>query len=108
MWKCLECGRKFRTVRAAERAANDGCPNCGGVDVDIDVESRPERPKTPPTILRPCPCGSGLESWPEHDARGIYLCRVCDKCRVEKLSHFRPEVLSDPDYEADEPIEEDQ
>ncbi|HEY7428865.1 MAG TPA: hypothetical protein VH682_31835 [Gemmataceae bacterium] len=40
MWKCMECGRKFRTVNAAERAANNGCPGCGGVDIDLDVESK--------------------------------------------------------------------
>ena len=34
MWKCLECGRKFRTTRAAERATFNGCPGCGGVDID--------------------------------------------------------------------------
>jgi DNA-directed RNA polymerase subunit RPC12/RpoP len=34
-FKCMECGRKFRTARAAERAANNGCPKCGGVDIDI-------------------------------------------------------------------------
>lgn len=55
----------------------------------------------------PCPCGSGKESWPEYDARGIYLCRVCYKCRRSKLSKFRREVLEDPHYAADEPIEED-
>ena len=102
MFKCLECGRKFRTAKAAEKAANDGCPGCGGVDIDLDVEERT------PAVTRPCPCGSGLESEAEYDARGIYLTRVCDRCRAEKLSHFRPEVLSDPNYEADEPIEEDQ
>jgi len=100
MWKCLECGRKFRTANAAERAANNGCPGCGGVDIDLDV-------KTPPTIFRPCVCGSGLESEEVLDARGIYICRVCDKCRDAKLRGFRPEVLTDPNYEADEPIEED-
>jgi hypothetical protein len=36
----MECGRKFRTVNAAERAANNGCPGCGGVDIDLDVESK--------------------------------------------------------------------
>lgn len=36
---CMECGRRFRTARAAERAANEGCPNCGGTDVDLNVES---------------------------------------------------------------------
>lgn len=34
---CMECGRKFRTVAAAERAAfgNTGCPRCGSTDVDL-------------------------------------------------------------------------
>lgn len=54
-----------------------------------------------------CPCGSGLDSWAEYDARGIYLARVCDRCREERLAIYRPEVLTDPGYEADEPIEED-
>ena len=53
-----------------------------------------------------CPCGSGLDSWWEHDAQGIPLCRVCDKCRTEKLSHYRPEILEGYTQEdVDEPIE---
>ena len=55
--------------------------------------------------IRPCPCGSGKDSWWEDDARGIPLCRVCDKCRKEKLKRYRPDVLSDANYWADEPIE---
>ena len=55
--------------------------------------------------MRECLCGSGKESWPEYDARGIYLCRVCEVCQEEKLAGYRPEVLTDGDYEADEPIE---
>lgn len=100
MWKCLECGKKYRTARAAERAARDGCSNCGGVDIDLDVDTKP-------TVFRPCSCGSGLESEEVLDARGIYIARVCDKCREAKLKGYRPEVLTDPNYEADEPIEED-
>ena len=43
MFACLECGRKFRTAGAAEKASMNGCPKCGGVDIDIDVPSqRPE------------------------------------------------------------------
>ncbi len=42
MYVCQECGRKFRTTRAAEKAALEGCPNCGGVDIDLDV--KPEEP----------------------------------------------------------------
>lgn len=55
---------------------------------------------------RPCPCGSGEPSWWEHDARGIPLARVCSTCRARKLRSYRPEVLTDSQYECDEPIEE--
>jgi hypothetical protein len=57
--------------------------------------------------LRPCWCGSGLERHAVRDARGIFLCYVCEKCRKEKLSKYRPDVLFDPDYWHDEPIDED-
>ena len=46
--------------------------------------------------------------WVERDARGIELGYVCEKCRSAKLSRYRPEVLSDPHYAHDEPIEPDQ
>ena len=52
-----------------------------------------------------CTCGSGKESVWIYDARHIPLARVCQDRRDEKLSRFRPEVLSNPNYEADEPIE---
>lgn len=46
------------------------------------------------------------ESWAEHDAQGIYLCRVCDVCRDAKLSQYRPEILTGYSQEdVDEPIE---
>lgn len=54
---------------------------------------------------RPCPCGSGLESFWVNDARGIPLCRTCDKCHDEKMKRYRKDVLTDPNYEASEPIE---
>ena len=57
--------------------------------------------------MKECKCGSGLESWWEHDARGIPLCRVCSKCKKEKLAKYRQDVLSDANYWSDEPIEED-
>ncbi len=47
------------------------------------------------------------ESWPEYDARGIYLFKVCQRCARHKLATIRPDVLADPQYEADEPIDED-
>ena len=41
-FECLECGKKFRTLKAAVRAQNKGCPKCGSTDVDLAV---------PPTAL---------------------------------------------------------
>jgi hypothetical protein len=57
---------------------------------------------------RKCECGSGEIRQAEYDARGIFLVYACGKCRQRKLSHFRPDVLSDPNYWADEQIEEDE
>lgn len=46
--------------------------------------------------------------WREYDAQGIYLCRVCDKCRAVKLSRYRPEILNGyTQADVDEPIEAD-
>jgi len=56
---------------------------------------------------RPCPCGSGLPSQWQFDARGIELCRTCDKCHDEKMKQYRPDVLGDPNYWSDEPIDAD-
>ena len=51
---------------------------------------------------------SEAPSWWAKDGRGIPLCRVCDRCKAEKLSHYRPEVLKYYDQSVvDEPIEVD-
>jgi hypothetical protein len=48
------------------------------------------------------------QSWWEHDAQGIPLCRVCDECREAKLSRYRPEILTGYDQsDVNEPIEAD-
>ena len=36
-FECLECGKKFKTVAAAEKASLNGCPKCGGSDIDIAI-----------------------------------------------------------------------
>jgi len=47
-------------------------------------------------------------SWWAHDAQGIPLCRVCDKCEDEKLSKYAPHVLDGyTQADIDERIEED-
>lgn len=42
MFSCMECGKKFLTVKAAERAADRGCPKCGGVDIDLTPVNKPK------------------------------------------------------------------
>lgn len=56
---------------------------------------------------RPCPCGSGKDSSWANDARGIPLARTCDDCHDTKMAKYRPEVLTNPQYYADEVIDED-
>lgn len=36
MYRCLDCGRKFRTIEAAETAADEGCPKCDSTNIDLD------------------------------------------------------------------------
>lgn len=52
-----------------------------------------------------CMCGSGQESHVLNDARGIPLGMVCSKCEEDLKAKVRPEVLTDSNYYADEPIE---
>jgi len=54
-----------------------------------------------------CPAQSGLETSPNYDARGIFLTYTCDRCHAEKMRKYRPDVLTDPNYYADEPIDPD-
>ena len=44
-------------------------------------------------------------SWWEHDARGIPLARVCHECIGVKLKKYRPEVLRNSGYWADEEVD---
>ena len=57
--------------------------------------------------IRPCPCGSGLDSQWQRDGRGIPLCRTYKQCHKKKMAQYRPEIL---DYytqaDVDEQIEE--
>ena len=53
----------------------------------------------------PCPCGSGLPSTWEYDARGIPLFRSCVRCHTIKMDGIRADVPQRPNYEADEYIE---
>lgn len=54
-----------------------------------------------------CTCGSGKPSYWQYDARRIPLCRTCEDCHAEQMLKYRPDVLTDPNYESYEPIEDD-
>ena len=57
---------------------------------------------------RLCPCGSGKDSQWQLDARGIPLCRTCEKCHDTQMSRYRPCILTGYDQsDVDEQIEED-
>jgi hypothetical protein len=54
-----------------------------------------------------CPCGSGKPRAAQYDARGIFLTYTCGDCHDRKIAKYRPDVLTDPSYRADEAIESD-
>lgn len=54
-----------------------------------------------------CMCGSMQPREAQYDARNIFLTFTCSKCEREKLAGYRPDVLTDPNYWADEPIDGD-
>jgi hypothetical protein len=54
-----------------------------------------------------CSCGSNLSFEDIYDARRIFVARVCNKCREQKLKKFRKEIFTDPNYWHDEPISDD-
>lgn len=55
----------------------------------------------------PCIDGHMAEPWWKYDARGIPLAKICKVCADYKLAKYRPEVLSNGNYHADEDIEAD-
>lgn len=52
-----------------------------------------------------CACQSGLCREAQYDARGIFLTYTCPRCHARKMSGFRADVLTDPNYWHDEPID---
>ena len=52
-----------------------------------------------------CSCGAKEIPFEFHDARGIYAGKCCPKCEAEKKGAFRSDVMENPCYQVDEPIE---
>ena len=50
-------------------------------------------------------CQQEIETSEHYDARGIYITRCCDDCWEKIRRKYRRDVLEDPHYVADEPIE---
>lgn len=67
----------------------------------------PRRMGTNKPKTQGCSCGSKLGRRKRVDARGIFLCWACDKCWPKKKKTYRPDVLTDPNYWHDEPIDEE-
>ncbi len=46
---CMECGHKFKTIAAAQKASfgDKGCPKCGGADIDLAPVEAPKRAPKP-------------------------------------------------------------
>jgi len=51
--------------------------------------------------------GRKMGMWIEYDARSIPIGKVCPRCVEGVKAMYRPEVLTDSNYQADEPIEPD-
>jgi hypothetical protein len=57
--------------------------------------------------MKLCPCGSGEPREELVDARGIFCAFVCSQCEAGKRAGYRPDIFTDSNYWADEPIEGD-
>lgn len=58
--------------------------------------------------IRECRCGSGEQRYALCDARGIFCAYVCGACEQQVRRKYRPEIFSNPRYEAAEKIEPDE
>ncbi len=57
---------------------------------------------------RLCPCHSLKHYEDIYDARNIYVARVCEDCKEQKLRGYRPEIFTDSQYDTfDEQVEAD-
>jgi hypothetical protein len=103
-------GARCSCKRGVER---DNCPTCEGSGKVIDFAAihaaRRDKEEAAARMARDlCACGSGLMREEHTDARGIFLCYACLSCEKQKLAGYRPDVLTNPSYWHDEPIDEDE
>ena len=53
----------------------------------------------------PCIDGHQSQAYWKYDARGIPLAKICKVCAAWKLAKYRPEVLTNSNYYADESVD---
>jgi hypothetical protein len=91
------------TIDELLSAASDNLRRCQSGELDvIDRGVKQYRHEA-----RLCPCGSQLHPEEVHDARGIFVARVCNNCKHERLSKYRDDIFTDSQYECYEQIEDD-
>jgi DNA-directed RNA polymerase subunit M/transcription elongation factor TFIIS len=78
MFKCQECGKKFGTTAAAQRAVNNGCSGCGGSDIDLDTDPTHVRKVKAPVRKQPHDGYHGEEQDPLRPA----TLKKCPDCGV--------------------------
>ncbi len=98
MPRCPKCERyNAMLLHQTHPSVIHRCRDCGFEETGEEQRER----------LRRCRC-EGENSWWEHDAKDIPLCRVCGQCRDVKLAQYRPEILTGyTQADVDEPIEEE-
>lgn len=95
---CARCAPYVLSVRSIPQAAINSAwvisGRCGMLVVEVYMGRYD---------VRPCPCGSGLDSEWQYDGYGIELDRTCEDCHDRVMARYRSDILDA--YECDEPIE---
>jgi len=83
-FSCQECGHKFRTVKAAERAmfGAAGCPKCGGSDIDLSAQAANDQSQASrPPASAEAPAAVVQEvSATVAGAPTLAIARKCERC----------------------------
>lgn len=95
-FKCMECGKKFATVKAAEKAQQNGCPKCGGTDIDLSESAgdeevdlwNPDKDVTNPghPMMKPKPKAAA----PADKGAALLKALKCPPGKEAKLVYGRP------------------
>ena len=71
------------------------------VSGEVDVVDQGVRREA--SVFHLCRCGSGESPYSLKDGHGIYLTKACERCEMDKLAEFRPDIMDR--YSCDEAVE---